>query len=100
MLMLISPDVDSKKSFIIIELEFFGILGRFFKSSLFFQILSGTTVLQLREILVRYVKRTNNFFDFELLRFSVFSNYSEVLSDVFILNFSQKLFLLPPAAGG
>ena len=99
MLILFSSS-DFKKDYIIIELEFFGVLKRFFEYSLFFQVFSGITILQLRKMLVFFLKKNNIFFNVDLLRSSVFSNYSEVLLDDFVLIFSQKLFILPPVTGG
>lgn len=89
------------KNYIIIEVEFYGVLKKYFKTPLFFSLIIGSSILSLRTALQYFIeKNMKEFNESTLLEYSVFSNCSVVLSDSFVLNSDQKLFILPPASGG
>lgn len=87
--------------FIVVELHFFGALSKIFTGPLFFNVEVGKTLGSLRNALLLFVKKnTSSFEDDYLLTDAVFSNYSSILSDSFVLQVDQKFFVLPPASGG
>lgn len=86
---------------VLIELVFFGALKKFFSSTIFFQIKKGENLIILRSLLLHFLKNVNkDFVEFELVDYAVFSNCSEILDDVYVIEVSQKLFVLSPASGG
>jgi hypothetical protein len=89
------------RDYIIVEVEFYGVLKRFFKTSLYFNLVMGSSISALRTALVSFIeKNMKGFTESSILKYSVFSNYNVVLDDSFILCGDQKLFVLPPASGG
>jgi hypothetical protein len=89
------------RNYIIIEVEFYGVLKTFYKTSLFFSLTIGSSIASLRTALVSFTKKNMKEFDGSvLLEYSVFSNYNDVLDDFYVLNSDQRLFVLPPASGG
>lgn len=92
--------LEKKNKYVLVEIEFFGLLKLFSKSTIFFKIPSGTTVIQLKKIIFLFFQNQGILFNLRLLEVSIFSNFVDILSDVYKINKSQKLFLLPPGSGG
>jgi len=77
-----------------------GVFQEYFSKSLVVEVLEGTTILELRKILIiKFDDKSFSSFSY-LIKNSVFSNNLNILSDNYILLENDNIYLLPPFSGG
>lgn len=83
-----------------VNINMMGVFQEYFSKSLVVEVFEGTTVLELRKILmIKFSDKSFSSFSY-LIKNSVFSNNLNILSDNYVLLENDNIYLLPPFSGG
>lgn len=83
-----------------VNINMMGIFQDYFSECLIIDIPDGTSIFFLKDILINnFSNNSLNNFNY-LIKNSLFSNNSNILSDDYVLSHNEVIYLLPPFSGG